>query len=367
MNGWPLASNCSEMSNSIGVGGKSEILSGFYAVDGIDRSGQGHSFGFSVIGKRGGFTGFAIARYKGRGRSLALPARQGEQDNNRELPGQNEIVHRSLRSRRIYPLQSVIRPFLFHPFLFRPHKLRRRYWPNSYPAHRPPFNSHYPQTMGGLVVFGQTGRIMQGFPAVARKRRFWKATKKTVRKETAWQVGHGKIVGGKAIFPDSDLVFFQLCLDYYANCANHPARHGAHSQYDPLHRAYCDLSCGDHVYGQVMDCPEGCSGRCLADGPGRQCESPGKHPCFFNGTCFCGKGSDSGVVMFRKFRIGLWSIKLLTALFLFFLLITVLEAFTGLRGSVSFASPSASELLSGLIVALGMMAMALLVLCVLIK
>lgn len=389
MNGWPLASNCSEMSNSIGVGGKSEILSGFYAVDGIDRSGRSHSSGLPVIGKRGGFTGFTIASYERRGRSLTVPARQDEQDNNKDLPGQNDIVNRSLRSRRIYPLLGFIRPFLFHPFLSRPRQLQRRCWPNSCSAHLPSLSSHCPRD---LVVFVQTGRITQGFPSVSRKRLSLKATKKKnspgkkiVRKEPAWQVGHGMIVGGKAIFPDSDLVFFQLCLDYYAKHsknANHPAWQGASSQYDPL-QPNCDLPCGDHamtLYGEcnqnrVMDCFEGCSGQCWPEGAGEQCKRPGKHPCFcngtlngtFNGNYFYGKDSYSGFVMGRKFRFGLRSIKLLTALLLFFLLITVLEEFTGIRGSASIVSLSASELLSGLIIALGVMAMILLVLCVLVK
>lgn len=368
-------------SNMIGVAGKSEILSGLYAVDGIDRSGQSHSSGFPVIGKRGGFTGFEIASDGRRGRSLTVSARQDEQDNNKDFPERNYVVNRSLRLRRIYPLQGLICPYLFHPFLFRPLKLQRRCWPNSCSTHRPPLSNHYPRLRltGNLVVFGQNGRIAKGAPPVSRRRRPLKATKKspvkkTVRKENARQVGHNMIIGDKAIFPDSDLVFFQLCLDYYADYrknTNHPARQGLPSRYDPLQRP----SCGDHamtLYGEynqnrVMDCPVGCPCRCCSEGAGRHCRSPGKYPCFFNGAYSFGKDRNSVFVMGRKFRFGLWNIKLLTALLIFFLLITVLEGITGIRGSVSVASLSALELLSGLIIALGMMAMALLVLCVLMK
>lgn len=377
--------------NTIGVAGKSEILSGFYAADGIDRSGQSYSSRFPVIGKRGGFTGFTIASYERRGRSLMVPARQDEQDNNKELPGRNDIVKRSLRSRRIYPLQGFIRPFLFHPFLSRPRQLQRRCWPNRCAVHRPLLSSYCPrpQVIGDLAVLLQAGRITQGFPPVSRRRRSLKATKKrqspgkkAVRKEHGWQVGHGMIIGGKAIFPENDLVYFQLCLDYYANSANHPAWQGASSRYDPL-RPHCDLSCGDHartLYGdynqnRVMDCFEECSGQCWPEGAGEQCKHPGKHPCFcngnlngtFNGNYFYGKNSYSRFVMGRQFPFGLRSIKLLTALLLFLLLIAVLEEFTGIRGYVSIVSLSALELLSGLIIALGMMAMILLVLCVLVK
>ncbi|WP_257285129.1 hypothetical protein [Endozoicomonas sp. SESOKO1] len=367
----------------IGITGNSETLSGLYAVDGIDRSGHSRSSGFPVIGRRGGFAGFEIAGYERRGRSLTVPVGQDEQDNNKDLSGRNDIVNRSLRSRRIYPLQSFIRPYLFHPFLFRPLKLHRRCWPNSCSAHRPSFSSHCPQprVAGDLFVFMHNGRITKGFLPVSRRWRPLKAkkrekspVKKIARKENARQVGHGMIIGGKAIFPDSDLVFFQLCLDYYADYrknTNHPARQGMPSQYDPLQRP----SCGDHamiLYGEynqnrVMDCPVGCSCRCCSEGAERHCRSPGKCPCFFNGAYSFGKDINSVFVMGRKFRFGLWNIKLLTALLIFFLLITFLEGITGIRGFVSIASLSALELLSGLVIALGMMAMALLVLCVLMK
>ncbi|USE37574.1 hypothetical protein [Endozoicomonas sp. SCSIO W0465] len=381
------------LSNTTGVGGKSEILSGICAAEGIDRSGWSHASEVAVIGKRNGFTGLKIARYERRGRSLTIPAGQEEQEHDKDPGRRNDSVARSLRSRRIYPLQRFIRPFLFHPLLFRPHKLQRRCSSSSCSTHLP-LSSHCLRTrvMVGLIVFVQTGKTAQRSQPVARRRRSLKATKKgkspitkTVRKESDRPVGHGMIVGGKAIFPDNDRVFFQLCLDYYANYhanhannANYPARRGTPSQCGPLQQPSCDRSCGDQavaLYSEnnqdpVMGCSKGCAGQC---GPGCWPEgavegkNPGEHPCSVKGSYFVGKDNDSGFVMVRTFRFGLWNIKLLTALLLLFLLITILDAFTGIRGYVSMVSPSALELLSGLIIALGMMAMALMVLCVMIK
>lgn len=225
-----------------------------------------------------------------------------------------QVVAKSLRNRRIKAVADRVRWCFFRPVM-----LRQRRNPRLVYCSRPGF----------------TGR--QQVPAQAQ--RLSPAWLLARGQPVAWPKGQGALIGNKVIIAERHGVFCQLLFDYYAVAGE---RH-------------C-----------TSPWPEVCSGY------GENCQpSPedGWRPCdnsrmLYDARCFSA-APEPCLVLFRQSRFGLWHIKLLAALLLLFILVAGLDAFTGIQGYVSLHSVSAAGFLSGLIVALAVIALLVLVMCML--
>ncbi len=232
-----------------------------------------------------------------------------------ECPGQ--VVAKSLRNRRIKVVADGVRWCFFRPVI-----LRQRHNPCFAYCSRPRF----------------TGR--QKIPLQAQ--RLSPAWLLAGGQPLAWPKGQGALIGNKVIIAERHGVFCQLLFDYYAVTQPAGERHCT--------SPWPEVCCG---YGEnCQQFPE--------DG-WRPCDNP---RLLYDARLFSA-APEPCLVLFRQSRFGLWHIKLLAALLLLFILVAGLDAFTGIQGYISLHSVSAAGFLSGLIVALAVIALLVLVMCML--
>ena len=283
------------------IGAKTKIPANGHAVVGIDRRA-------SHNGKTVGFFWRTVADFSQRGRLLPNGY-------------QKQAIAKSLRSRRICALADVIYLYAFCPVML-------RYRRSDYQAYR---RSRF---IGKLTFSVGTQRPQST----------WVRTK---NQPLPWQTGRdvligNALIGNKVIIAERHSVFCQLLFDYYA--AARP----------PGEPSCCTAHRPDFFYDYAERCP-----------PQEGREAPGDDPRGFYDARFFSTASEPCLVLFRKSRFGFWHIKVLAALLLLFILTAGLDALTGIQGYCSLHTLSAAGLLSGLIVALAMVALLVLVMCLL--
>jgi len=231
---------------------------------------------------------------------------------------QGQAVAKPLRSRRISVLADAVRWCFFRPVML-------RYRRNGYFAYR---RSSQSRLIGkrALPVRAQ------------RPQSTWLVAKD---RPLAWRTGQGALIGNKVIIAERHGVFCQLLFDYYA--VAQPAGEPCRTSHWP--DVFCD-------YG------ENCQ-------PQEDRWQAGDNPHRFYDARFFSTAPEPCFVLFRKSRFGFWHIKLLAALLLLFVLVAGLDALTGIQGYFSLHTLSAAGLLSGLIVALAVIALLVLVMCML--
>ncbi len=280
---------------------KTKIPSGGHAVVRTDRRAFRN-------GKTVGFFWRTVADFSQRGRLLANGC-------------QKPAIAKSLRSRRICALADGIYLCSFRPVMLR----YRRSDCLAYRRFR---------FIGKLTLSAGTQRSQSTLVGTKNQPLPWRTGRDIL-------IGNA-LIGNKVIIAERHSVFCQLLFDYYA-----VARPLGEPPYCTAHRP-------DFFYDYAERCPSQ---------EGRW--PPGDDPRGFYDARFFSTASEPCLVLFRKSRFGFWHIKLLAALLLLFILTAGLDALTGIQGYCSLPTLSAAGLLSGLIVALAMVALLVLVMCLL--